>query len=74
MINGQSGDELINLVKNALAKNSLIVFLFHGVGGGHDINVSLEAHSELLHFLKDNEKDIWVAPLIEVAKYAKNYR
>ena len=72
MINGQSGDELINLVKNALAKNSLIVFLFHGVGGGHDINVSLEAHSELLHFLKDNEKDIWVAPLIEVAKYAKN--
>ncbi len=72
MADGQTGDELIAWVKEAMAKNSLIVFLFHGVGGGHNINVSLEAHSKLLHFLKENEKDIWVAPFIDVAEYAKS--
>ncbi len=70
MINGESGGELIELVKEAMAKNSLIVFLFHGVGGGHNINVSLQAHKELLSFLKENEKDIWVAPLVDVAEYS----
>ncbi|MGE5811848.1 MAG: polysaccharide deacetylase family protein [Ignavibacteria bacterium] len=69
MINGQSGDEMIKLVKEAMNKKALLVFLFHGVGGEHNINVSLEAHSKLLHFLKENEKEIWVAPLNEIAEY-----
>ena len=69
VINGQSGDELIKLVKEAISKKALLVFLFHGVGGEHNINVSLEAHSKLLHFLKDNEKDIWVAPLNDIAEF-----
>src|SRR5215475_12264758 len=34
-INGQSGDELINLVKQAMNSHTLLVFLFHGVGGEH---------------------------------------
>jgi peptidoglycan-N-acetylglucosamine deacetylase len=71
MINGQPGEQLIALVREALKNNSLLVFLFHGVGGEHDINVSLDAHSKLLHFLKQNEKDIWVAPLIDAAEYIK---
>lgn len=71
-INGQSGDELINLVKKAMDSNTLLVFLFHGVGGGHSLNVSLNAHSQLLHFLKQNEKDIWIAPLIDIAEYIRN--
>ncbi len=72
-INGQSGDELIDLVKKAMENNALLVFLFHGVGGEHSINVSLDAHSKLLHFLKQNEKDIWIAPLIDIAEYVKEY-
>lgn len=71
MINGQSGKELIDIVKTAMEKNSLLVFLFHGVGGEHDINVTLDAHSKLLHFLKQNEKDIWVAPFIDAVEYIK---
>lgn len=74
MINSQSGDELIALVKQALEKKALLVFLFHGVGGEHDINVSLEAHKKLLQFLKENEKDVWVAPLVEVAEYIKQHK
>jgi hypothetical protein len=47
------------------------VIIFHGVGGEHALNVSLPAHSQLLHYLKQHEKDIWVAPLAEVAGFIK---
>jgi peptidoglycan/xylan/chitin deacetylase (PgdA/CDA1 family) len=73
-INGETGDQLIALVKKALTTHSLLVFLFHGVGGEHSLNVSLPAHSQLLHFLKQNEKDIWIAPMTEIAEYIKNYQ
>lgn len=71
-INGETGEQMIELVRKAQANGSLLVFLFHGVGGEHSLNVSLEAHRTLLNYLKDNEKDIWVAPLIEVAEHIKN--
>jgi peptidoglycan-N-acetylglucosamine deacetylase len=72
LINGQSGDKLINLVKKAIENNSLLVFLFHGVGGEHSLNVSLSDHRKLLYFLKQNEKDIWVTPLIDVVEYIRS--
>ena len=71
MINGQTGEELIELVKKAMETNSMVVFLFHGLGGEHGLNVSLEAHSKLLHFLKKNEKKIWNPTFLEAAKYIK---
>jgi peptidoglycan-N-acetylglucosamine deacetylase len=74
MINGESGDYLTGLVKKAVESHTLLVFLFHGVGGGHNINVSLAAHSQLLHFLKQHEKEIWIAPMVDVAQYIKNHQ
>jgi sialate O-acetylesterase len=71
MIQGSSGEYMTGLVKQALESHTLLVFLFHGVGGGHNINVSLSAHSQLLHFLKQHEKEIWIAPMVDVAKYIK---
>ena len=70
-INGQSGEELIGLVKKAMESHTLLVFLFHGVGGEHSLNVSLPAHSQLIHFLGANKKNIWIAPMIDVAKFIK---
>ena len=67
----QSGAELIALVKQALQRRALIVFLFHGVGVEHAMNVSLNAHRELLLFLEQNEKDIWIAPLVEIAEHVQ---
>lgn len=69
MVNGESGAQLIEWVKKAMETNSLLVILFHGVGGGNSLNVSLSAHREFLEFLKNNRKDIWTAPMIEVAEY-----
>ena len=71
MINGQSGQELIDLVKKAMETNTYLVFLFHGVGGEHSLNVSTEAHSQLIHFLKQQEKEVWVAPFIDVAEHIR---
>lgn len=73
-VNGQTGDQLIDLVKQAEQKNTLLVFLFHGVGGEHSLNVSLEAHSKLLHYLKQNQGDIWIAPMIDVAEFIKKHQ
>ena len=73
-INGQTGEQLIDLVKQAMKTHTLLVFLFHGVGGEHSLNVSLEAHSALLHFLQQQENEIWIAPMIDVAKYIKKYQ
>jgi peptidoglycan/xylan/chitin deacetylase (PgdA/CDA1 family) len=70
-INGQSADYLIDLVKQAQQSHTLLVFLFHGVGGGHDLNVSRQAHLQLLRYLKAHEKEIWVAPMVEVAEKIK---
>ena len=73
-MNGQSADEMIALVKKAMATHTLLVFLFHGVGGEHSLNVSLEAHSGLLHYLKQHQNEIWIALMIDVAGYIKNYQ
>ncbi len=68
---GETGDQMIALVKKAMQNHTLLVFLFHGVGGEHSMNVALSAHRALLQFLKKNEADIWVAPMIEVARHIK---
>ncbi len=62
---------MINLVKEAMKTHTLLVFLFHGVGGGHSLNVGLKEHSQLLHYLKANEKNIWIAPMIDVAEHIR---
>lgn len=71
-INGQSAQYMIDLVKKAMQTHTLLVFLFHGVGGGHNLNVGLAEHSQLLHFLKAHEKEIWVAPMVDVAEKIKS--
>jgi peptidoglycan/xylan/chitin deacetylase (PgdA/CDA1 family) len=67
-MDGHTAEQMITLVRQAMEQKGLIVFLFHGVGGEHGINVSRKEHSKLLGFLKQNEKDIWVAPLVDVVE------
>ena len=74
VINGQDADYMIGLVKKAMETHTLVVFLFHGVGGGHNINVSRSEHSKLLHYLKEHEKEIWTATMVDVSKFIKQQR
>src|SRR6186997_1584167 len=71
MVNGETSAQMIEWVKKAEETNSLLVILFHGVGGGNALNVSLPAHREFLQYLKKNEKDIWITPMLNVAEYIK---
>ncbi len=74
VVNGESAVQMEKWVEEAIATRSLLVILFHGVGGGNNLNVSLTAHREFLSYLKRKDKDIWVAPMIEVAGYIKGYQ
>ncbi len=70
--NGENGGQLIEWAKKAMETNSLLVILFHGVGGGNSLNVSVSAHREFLVFLKQNQKDILIAPMLYVADYIRS--
>lgn len=74
MVNGHTAEQMIEWVKKAMETQSLLVLLFHGVGGGNGLDVSIPAHRTLLQFLKKNEKDIWIAPMVEVAEHIKGLR
>lgn len=74
MVNGETGAQMIEWAKKAMQTNSLLVILFHGVGGGNSLDVSLPAHREFLQFLKQNEKDIMIAPMITVAEHIHTWQ
>jgi peptidoglycan-N-acetylglucosamine deacetylase len=74
MVNNHSFEQMKEWVDKAMQTNSLLVMLFHGVGGGNSLNVSLPAHREFLQYLKKNEKDIWIAPMLQVAEYIKTWQ
>lgn len=71
MVNGETSAQMIEWVNQAVKTNSLLVVLFHGVGGGNGLNVALKEHREFLSYLAKNEKDIWVAPLVDVSLFIK---
>jgi peptidoglycan/xylan/chitin deacetylase (PgdA/CDA1 family) len=71
MVHGQSTEELIALVDEAIARGGLLVFLFHGVGGGHDLNVSEEVHAALLNHINAKRDEAWVAPLVDIAEFVR---
>jgi len=71
MVNNHSAAEMKAWVDKAIATRSLLVILFHGVGGGNGLNVEVKEHRELLLYLRQREKDLWVAPLLETAAYIK---
>lgn len=66
-----TAQQMIAEIEQAEKAGSFIVFIFHGVGGEHPLNIELEEHKKLLDYLKKREKDIWVAPMVDVAKYIK---
>ncbi len=74
MVNGETGDQLIKLVDKAIENKALLIFLFHGVGGGNALNVSVESHKQLLTYLKQQQQKLWVPTIIEMAKYVKQHK
>lgn len=74
VVNNHTAAEMKAWVDKAISSHSLLIILFHGVGGGNGLNVQVKDHRELLLYLHQREKDLWVAPLIETAAYIKEWQ
>ena len=74
MVNNHSYEQMKVWVDKAIQTNSLLVILFHGVGGCNELNVSLDAHLKILSYIKQNEKEIYVAPMLEVARHIMEWQ
>ncbi|MEI9957242.1 MAG: hypothetical protein WDM90_13275 [Ferruginibacter sp.] len=74
VVNSNSFEEMKQWVDKAMQTNSLLIILFHGVGGGNALNVSVDNHRKILSYIKQNEKDIYVAPMLEVAEYVLDWQ
>jgi peptidoglycan/xylan/chitin deacetylase (PgdA/CDA1 family) len=65
-----TGKQLIDIVKAATKKGSMINFTFHGIGGDH-LAITNEAHDELLQYLAQHSDIYWVDTFINIMKYVK---
>jgi sialate O-acetylesterase len=74
VVNNNSFEEMKAWVDKAMQTNSLLVILFHGVGGGNGLDVSIAAHRQVLSYIKQHEKDIYSASMLEVATYIKEWQ
>jgi sialate O-acetylesterase len=68
----RSGAALVAWVKKAQEQHGWVVFTIHGVGAEH-IPTTVEAHRELLDYLRQNKKAVWTAPFGEVASFLKSH-
>lgn len=68
---GTTAEHMIAEIEEAEKKGSCIVFIFHGVGGGHPLNIDIEEHRKLLDYLKKHKKDIWVPTMLQLGEYIR---
>jgi sialate O-acetylesterase len=52
----------------------MAVIMFHGVGGGHPISVSREAHRLLLAWLAANRQQVWTDTFESVMRHVISER
>lgn len=63
-----SFEEVTAYIDKAVETGTVAVFCFHGVGGDY-IVTSREYHRQIIAYLKEHEKEIWVATLAEVSTH-----
>lgn len=66
---GTSAGVLIAYVKSVQKRRGMGIIMFHGIGGDY-ITTSSAVHQQLLDYLKENRKDIWVTTFQEAMDYA----
>lgn len=64
-----SASTLIAYVKKVQASGGMGIIMFHGIGGDY-ITTSAAVHQQLIDYLKENGKDIWVTTFREAMDYA----
>jgi peptidoglycan/xylan/chitin deacetylase (PgdA/CDA1 family) len=67
---GLSGQQLIDIVKRAGARGTMVNFTFHGVGGDY-LTTSNAAHEELLAFLAAHRDEYWTNTFLDITRYIR---
>lgn len=65
-----SGAELIAIVQEAIRRGTMVNFTFHGIGGDY-LDVSSEAHAELVRFLAANRRLVWTDTFIDIMRHVR---
>jgi len=68
---GTSGEKLIAYVKEVVKRGGMGVIMLHGIGGDY-ITTSSRAHQELITYLKNHRREIWVATFQQAMDYGTN--
>jgi peptidoglycan/xylan/chitin deacetylase (PgdA/CDA1 family) len=68
-----SGPQLIALVKAAGERGTMVNFTFHGIGGDY-LQVSKEAHAQLVQFLAKNRHLYWTDTFGRIMQHVKTER
>lgn len=72
-VEGMSGQQLIALVKDAVARGGFVALTFHGVGGDY-LSVTREAHEALLRYLAANRKLVWTDTYLKIATWRQAHK
>lgn len=65
-----SGADMIQWAEKVRSAGAAGVVVFHGIGGDY-LNVSGDAHKELLAYLKAHEREIWTATFSDILNAMK---
>ncbi len=68
VVKGTEGHKIIDFIKNVQRQHGLGVLVFHGVGGDY-LQVSAQAHQELVKYLAEHRDEIWVDTFQNVLEY-----
>jgi len=66
--------QLIEMAETAASKGTVVVFCFHGVGGGHNTNTPREVHQGLIDYLNAHRDRFWVATYIDMIDHVNAER
>ena len=61
-------DDLVEKIEEAKAKGTIVVFMFHSVGGGY-LDTAADVHYKLLQYVNENQDDLYCGSFISVMKY-----
>ncbi|WP_440906489.1 polysaccharide deacetylase family protein (plasmid) [Catenovulum sp. SX2] len=69
VVHGQTLAQLTEQVDQAIKQQALLIFLFHGVGGEHGLNIDADTHLALLEYIRKHQQQLWVAPVHDIAEF-----
>lgn len=68
-IAGHSFSDIQPVIDKNHEQEGLLIFLLHGVGGGHSLNMELEEHQKMIEYLYGKKDEILITTMIEMTDF-----